>query len=160
MFAAPAARRVSHTEVASTSCPAGLKGAAFDCIEQLSETQWEGVRCCPSTRAACPVLSLSNHQDERWCWFGRFETRSVAPRRRRAFDLGSPAEAPRSAAGHRGKANCLRPWMAELFAGRWPASTAGYRAGDARSARMPGSPFLWLLSFGEAKESDSLAVGE
>jgi hypothetical protein len=50
--------------------------------------------------------------------------------------------------------------MAELFAGRWPASTAGHRAGEARSARMPGSSFLWLLSFDEAKESDSLAVGE
>ena len=71
---------------------------------------------------------------------------------------GSPAVAPRSGAAQRGKANCLRPWMAELFAGRWAASTAGNRSGDARSARMPGSPFLWLLSFGETKESDPLAV--
>jgi hypothetical protein len=85
-------------------------------------------------------------------------TRSIARRRRRAMDIDSPAEAPRSAAGHRGKANCLRPGMAELFAGRWPASTAGNRSGKARSARMPGCPFLWLLSFGQAKESDSLAA--
>jgi hypothetical protein len=69
---------------------------------------------------------------------------AVSWRRRRALDVGSPAEAPRSGAGHRGKANCLRPGMAELFAGRWPASTAGHRSGKARSARMPGCPSLWL----------------
>ena len=48
--------------------------------------------------------------------------------------------------------------MAELFAGRWAASTAGNRSGAARSARMPGSTFLWLLSFGETKESNPLAA--
>ncbi len=70
----------------------------------------------------------------------------------------APCGAPRSRADQRGKANCLRPGMAELFAGRWAASTAGNRSGNARSARMPGSPFLWLLSFGESKESDPLAA--
>jgi hypothetical protein len=73
--------------------------------------------------------------------------------------------------------------MAELFAGRGPASTAGDRLDEVQSARMPGCPFLWLLSLtqrilrsapsgtaspfapllrrsGETKESDSLAEGE
>jgi hypothetical protein len=77
-----------------------------------------------------------------------------------ALDLHSPAVAPRSGGGHRGKANCLRPGMAELFAGRWTTSTAGNRTNDVRPARMPGSSFLWLLSFDETKESDSLAAGE
>ncbi len=72
--------------------------------------------------------------------------------------FGSPAVAPRSGVGQRGKANCLRPWMAELFAGRWTASTAGNRLGEAHAARMPGCPVLWLLSFGQAKESNALAA--
>ena len=88
-----------------------------------------------------------------------------------------------SGVDHRGKANCLRPGMAELFADRWLTSTAGSRTDFVRPARMPGSPSLWLLSLtprilrsapsgpaspfapllrrsGEAKESDSLAAGE
>ena len=69
-----------------------------------------------------------------------------------------PSVAPRSAVRHRGKANCLRPGMAELFAGRWLASTAGYRADAVRPARLPGCPFLCLLSFGQAKESRALAA--
>ena len=48
--------------------------------------------------------------------------------------------------------------MAELFAGRWLASTAGYRADAVRPARLPGCPFLCLLSFGQAKESNPLAA--
>ena len=75
-----------------------------------------------------------------------------------ALDVPSPAVAPRRGAGRRGKANCLRPWMAELFAGRWLASTAGDRADAVRPARLPGCPFLCLLSFGQAKESRALAA--
>ena len=56
----------------------------------------------------------------------------------------SPAVAPRSGVVQRGKANCLRPGMAELFAGRWTTSTAGNRTNEVRPARMPGCPSLWL----------------
>jgi hypothetical protein len=48
--------------------------------------------------------------------------------------------------------------MAELFAGRWATSTAGNRTDNVRPARMPGCPFLCLLSFGQAKESRTLAA--
>ena len=75
-----------------------------------------------------------------------------------ALDVPTPAAAPRSGAGRRGKANCPRPGMAELFAGRWLASTAGDRADAVRPARLPGSSFLWLLSFDETKESNPLAA--
>ena len=40
--------------------------------------------------------------------------------------------------------------MAELFAGRWAASTAGDRWDTVPSARMPGCLFSWLLLFGQA----------
>jgi len=39
-----------------------------------------------------------------------------------------------------------------------PLRTAGYRSGNARSARMPGCPSLWLLSLGQTRESDPRAA--
>ena len=133
------------------SCPAGLKGVPFARgLKSPAMRRGEGALLSFDT----PGRTVGCDRSASLC----FALLCFALRRRRALDLGSPAEAPRSGAGHRGKANCLRPGMAELLAGRWPASTAGHRAGKARSARMPGSPFLWLLSFGETKESDSLAA--
>ena len=121
--------------------PAGLKGALLPALGNLAQ----------SNRSGCIVVLRYLRTNDKG-------VRCLFRRHRRALDLGSPASVPRSGAGHRGKANCLRPGMAELVAGRWPASTAGHRAGKARSARMPGCPSLWLLSLGQARESDPLAA--
>ena len=76
---------------------------------------------------------------------------------RLAFDLGAPAAPPRSAGEAGGvRPLCLSRAAASLRAGPLCRAPQGTAAGGGDV----GSAFLWLLSFAQAKESDSLPAGE
>ena len=74
-----------------------------------------------------------------------------------AAALGSPlpSMAPSSAAGLGGKARMFERRDARVRAGPRPASSAGHRT---KSGARVGSPSLWLLSLGDARESSSAAA--
>jgi hypothetical protein len=156
-------------DILSSGCARRLRGfpTAHPCTDGKLAHILAGFGFLPSPAlahpcAACATLRASSPPTRRGTGAplksGALLRAEAAGERGSALDLDLPSRFWRRAAqpGSGERRHCLRPGMAEFGAGPRPASSAGHRT---KCGARVGSPFFWLLFFGEAKKSDSAAEG-
>jgi len=96
----------------------------------------------------------------RWAMSEAGETSSKIEACSGSSAVQSPFFPPSSAGIRRGKARMSEAMDGRVRAGRRIPSNAGHGARSLRDTGNPGCPSLWLLSLGQARESDSLPEGQ